>query len=138
MRSTILSLTSLSLLALPAHADWDLWSGTCTSGFGNEGEIPWSSYSTGTYTQGACLGCDLSMDVDLEAEFESRNPCNCDEVLNYFPVDGGLDVYVDGGDEVIAHCEGVTIRNDACNGGTYACAYTSGIACISTYWAVKG
>lgn len=133
MLPTTLYLTTLSLLALRARADWDLWSGTCTSGFGNEGEIPWGSYSAGTYTQGACTGCDLDSSVDIDSEFESRNPCNCDETFTYFPVDGGLDVYVKDGDEIIARCEGNDIMNDACNGGTYACAYTSEISCVSTY-----
>lgn len=133
MQSKILSLATLSLLALGASADWDLYSGTCTTGFGNEGEIPWGTYSVGTYDQGACEGCDLDSDFDIDVEFESRNPCDCDEVFTYFPTDDGLDVYSKGQPDVIATCTWSDDIMDACNGGTYACSYAMEISCVSTY-----
>lgn len=129
MHSNIVYITTVSLLALGTRADWDLWGGTCSTGFG---DTTFDSNNAAKGDQGECGGCSLTADPDLDIEFEGGSPCNCDDIISYYPNGGILDMYWKGYDEKIGHCEEVAVSNGVCNEWNYSCAKTNYIWCQSS------
>lgn len=107
MQFSITCLITLTALFTSAAVDWYLWSGSCSIGFGDSN---WTLNSVSTYDQGGCDGCTLGS-LDLDNEFDSGNPCDCDQSSTYIPTDDGLDVYISGEHDLIAQCTGTDSQN---------------------------
>jgi hypothetical protein len=127
----------LGALALPqlVAADFDLWSATCSTGFG-DASPPWQRGTAGTFKQGACNGVTGTTRVDIGKEFTTPNPCNSRDTLTALPNGRQWNLYLNGRTNQVGFCfpgggaQGT--RNAACNGWNYACAATTVAWCRTT------
>lgn len=120
---------TLSLPALVA-ADFNLWSGTCTTGVGNGAETPWGTLAAATDSEKVCDGCSGGTDGDNQT---FGNPCNpdCDDPLE-MRANGDL-IVVNTGIK-IGYCESAAGGGqEACNAWNYACLYAMTHVCYTDY-----
>jgi hypothetical protein len=72
------------LFSTTAVADFDIWSGTCTTGLDPNGGS-WDTWSAATYAQGGCGGYSVGGSPIPGREFTAKNPCNTADEFTALP-----------------------------------------------------
>lgn len=125
--------TPLLTIALPAlvAADFNVWSGTCTTGLGNQGESPWAVGAASTDSEKVCNGCSGGTDGDVQT---FGNPCAPDCADDQLEMRANGDLIVLNTGIKIGYCEEAAGGGqEACNEAAYACLYAKTHRCITSY-----
>lgn len=125
---------ALALLPLLAHADFTIWSGTCSTGFDETNE-PWAVSGSGTDAQGAYGGCTTS-DPNTESNFSGGNPCNGDcnaDILDFIWQGGNYDIIVHNTGISVGYCEPTSGNAQAYNTWSYSCVSVPVFRCHTYY-----